>query len=171
MKNIKSIFTILSFVFAFSIAASAQAVTLTSLDGETINVQGQKGKVVVLAIGASWLPLSNQQAAITNKLAKKYAGRDVVFYFVTTDSASVKSKNYADDNVIRKFAATNKLSVPILRDSDGAITLKKFGIDQLPSFVILGKDGKPATESFVGIDVDPKTDIISAISREIDEIL
>jgi thiol-disulfide isomerase/thioredoxin len=171
MRNIKSILTILSFVFAFSIAASAQAVTLTSLDGEKVNVQGQKGKVVVLAIGASWLPLSNQQAVTINKLAKKYAGRDVVFYFVTTDSASVKSKNYADDDTIRKFAATNKLNVPILRDSDGAITLKKFGIDQLPSFVILGKDGRPATESFVGIDVDPKIDIISAISREIDEIL
>ena len=171
MKNIKSILTILSFVFTFSIAISAQAVTLTSLDGEKVNVQGQKGKVVVLAIGASWLPLSNQQAVTINKLAKKYAGRDVVFYFVTTDSASVKSKNYADDDTIRKFATTNKLNVPILRDSDGAITLKKFGIDQLPSFVILGKDGKPATESYVGIDVDPKTDIISAISREIDEIL
>ena len=171
MRNIKSILTILSFVFAFSIAASAQAVTLTSLDGERVNVQGQKGKVVVLAIGASWLPLSNQQAIIINKLAKKYAGRDVVFYFVTTDSASVKSKNYADDDAIRKFAATNKLNVPILRDSDGAITLKKYGIDQLPSFVILGKDGKPATESYVGIDTDRKIDITTSISREIDEIL
>ena len=90
MRNIKSVLTILSFVFAFSIAASAQAVTLTSLDGEKINVQGQKGKVVVLAIGASWLPLSNQQAVSINKLAKKYAGRDVVFYFVTTDSTSAK---------------------------------------------------------------------------------
>ncbi len=171
MRNIKSILTILSFVFAFSIAASAQAVTLTSLDGEKINVQGQKGKVVVLAIGASWLPLSNQQAVSINKLAKKYAGRDVVFYFVTTDSTSAKSKNYADDDAIRKFAASNKLSIPILRDSDGAITLKRFGIDQLPSFVILGKDGKPATESFVGIDSDPKIDIAALISREIDEIL
>jgi thiol-disulfide isomerase/thioredoxin len=171
MRNIKSILTILGFVFAFSIAAPAQAVTLTSLDGERVNVQGQKGKIVVLAIGASWLPLSNQQAIIVNKLSKKYAGRDVVFYFVMTDSASVKSKNYADDDTIRKFAANNKLSAPVLRDSDGAVTLKKFGIDQLPSFVILGKDGKPATESYVGIDVDPKADIISAISREIDEIL
>ncbi len=169
MRNIKSILTILSFVFAFSIAASAQAVTLTSLDGEKINVQGQKGKVVVLAIGASWLPLSNQQAVSINKLAKKYAGRDVVFYFVATDSTSAKSKNYADDGEIRKFAVSNKLNMPILRDSDGAITLKRFGIDQLPSFVILGKDGKPATESYVGID--PKTDITVVISQEIDEIL
>ena len=169
MKNIKSFLAILSFVFAFSTVASAQAVNLTSLDGEKVDVQGQKGKVVVLAIGASWLPLSNQQAVSINKLAKKYAGRDVVFYFVTTDSTSVKSKNYADDASIRKFAASNKLNVPILRDSDGAITLKKYGIDQLPSFVILGKDGKPATESYVGID--SKTDIAQVLSQEIDEIL
>lgn len=153
----------------FSIAERAQTVNLTSLDGEKINVQGQRGKVVVLAIGASWLPLSSQQAVFANKLAKKYAGRDVVVYFVTTDSMSVKSKNYADDETIRKFAASNKLNVPILRDSDGAATLKKFGIDQIPSFVVLDKDGKPATEAFAGID--PKNDITIAISEAIDKIL
>lgn len=171
MRSIKSILTILSLVIALSVATSAQAVTLTSLDGEKINVQAQKGKVVVLAIGASWLPLSNQQVVSINKLAKKYAGRDIVFYFVTTDSTAVKSKNYADDETIRKFAATNKLSAPILRDSDGAISLKAFGVDQLPAFVILGKDGKPATESYVGIDSDPKSDVTVSISREIDKIL
>lgn len=168
MKNIKSIFTILSFVFVFSFAASSQ--TLTSLDGEKVNVQGQKGKVVLLSIGASWLPLSNQQAIFTNKLAKKYAGRDdVVVYFVATDSVSAKSKNYASDDSLRKFAATNKMNVAIMRDSDGSLTLKKFGIDQLPSFVILDKNGKPATEVFSGID--PKSDISIPISREIDKLL
>lgn len=169
MRNIKSILAILSFVFAFSFAASAQTLNLTSLDGGKVDVQGQKGKVVVLAIGASWLPLSNQQAIFTNKLAKKYVGRDVVIYFVATDSILAKSKNYADDDTIRKFAAGNKLNVPVLRDSDGLLTLKKFGIDQLPSFVILDKDGKPATESYAGID--PKSDITIAISRAIDKIL
>jgi len=136
MKNIKSLLVVLIVIFAFSFAVSAQTVNLTSLDGEKIDVQGQKGKVVILAIGASWLPLSNQQAIFTNKLAKKFAGRDVVIYFVATDSTSAKSKNYASDEEVRRFAVTNKISVPVLRDSDGAITLKKFGIDQLPSFVI-----------------------------------
>jgi thiol-disulfide isomerase/thioredoxin len=169
MKNIKTVLTILSFVFVFSIAVSAQALNLTALGGEKINVQGQKGKVVVLAIGASWLPLSAQQAIFTNKLAKKYAGRDVVIYFVATDSVAEKSKNYASDEDIRKFAANNKLNVPILRDSDGIATAKKFSIDQLPSFVILDKDGKPAAESYSGID--PKSDITVAISQQIDKIL
>ena len=168
MKKIK-LLLVLSFVLAFSTAISAQSVTLTSLDGEKINVQGQKDKVVILAIGASWLPLSNQQAIFTNKLAKKFAGRDVVIYFVATDSTSQKSKNYASDDEIRKFAATNKLNVTILRDSDGTATLKKFGVDQIPAFVILGKDGKPATEAFGGLD--PKSDITISIAQQVDKLL
>lgn len=169
MKNIKSLFLIFSFVFALSLAVSAQ--TLPALDGAKIDVENQKDKVVVLAIGASWLPLSTQQAAITNKLAKKYAGRDVVVYFVATDSTTAKSKNYASDDELNSFVTRNKLTVPVLRDSDGTQTLKKYGVDQLPSFVILGKDGKPATEAFGGIGTDPKNDVSIPISQAIERIL
>ncbi len=167
MENIKSLLTVLSFIFVFSFAISAQ--NLTALDGGRVDVENQKGKVVVLAIGASWLPLSKDQVVFTNKIAKKFAGRDVVIYFVATDSSSAKSKNFASDDEISSFAARNKLTVPVLRDSDGAQTLKKYGIDQIPSFVILDKDGKPATEAFGGID--PKSDISVPISQAIEKLL
>jgi peroxiredoxin len=167
MKNIKSLLTVLSFIFIFSFAVSAQ--NLTALDGEKVDVQNQKGKIVVLAIGASWLPLSKDQVVFTNKIAKNFAGRDVVVYFVATDSSAAKSKNYASDDEISSFAARNKLTVPVLRDSDGSQTLKKYGVDQIPSFVILGKDGKPATEAFSGID--PKSDISVSISQAIEKLL
>ncbi len=169
MKNIRLLAAITSFVFVFAMTAAAQ--NLTALDGGKVDVQNQKDKIVVLAIGASWLPLSTQQASITNKLAKKYAGRDVVVYFVATDSASQKSKNYASDAELNEFVTRNKLNVPVLRDSDGAQTLKKYAIDQLPSFVILGKDGKPATEAYAGIGTDPKNDISVPISQAIDKLL
>jgi thiol-disulfide isomerase/thioredoxin len=167
MINIKSLLTVLSFIFVFSFAISAQ--NLTALDGGKIDVQNQKGKIVVLAIGASWLPLSKDQVIFTNKIAKKFAGRDVLVYFVATDSSSAKSKNYASDDEISSFATLNKLTVPVLRDSDGSQTLKKYGIDQIPSFVILGKDGKPATETYSGID--PKSDISVSISQAIEKLL
>ncbi len=167
MKNIKLLFAVLALVFTVSFNISAQ--TLTSLDGEKINVAGQSGKVVVLAIGTSWLPLSKDQVGFTNKIAKKFAGREVVVYFVATDSISEKSKNYASNAELNVFATRTKLTVPILRDSDGAATLKKYAIDQIPSFVILGKDGKPATEAFGGID--PKSDISIPISQAIEKLL
>ncbi|MGI8787069.1 MAG: peroxiredoxin family protein [Pyrinomonadaceae bacterium] len=169
MKNIKSLLAILSFLFVFALAASAQEISFTSIDGQKINLEAQKGKVVVMAIGAQWLPLSAQQAVSINKLAKKYAGRDVVFYFISTDSTSEKSKNYASDEAIRKFASTNKLSVTILRDSEGGTILKRYKIDQIPSFVILNKEGKIVGEPFSGLD--PKSDISIPISQAIDKIL
>jgi hypothetical protein len=168
MTKIKYLFLALSITAALCMSATAQT-TLTSLDGSRIDVQGQRGKVVILAVGASWLPLSGKQADFTNMLVKRYAGRDVAVYFVTTDSTVPRSKNFAADADVRKFAALNKLAIPVLRDSDGASTLSRFGIDQLPSFVILDKDGRQVGEPFGGID--PKYDITIPISRAVDKLL
>lgn len=168
MKKIRSTFAILAAAMVFSLTATAQT-SLTSTTGAKVDIEGQKGKVVVLAIGASWLPLSGKQAEYTNALAKKYAGKNVVIYFVATDSTSPKSKNFASNDDLTAFAAKNKLTVPILRDSDGASTLKKFDIDQVPSFVVLDKDGKISGSPFGGID--PKFDVTVPISKEIDKLL
>ncbi len=168
MKTFRVISAILVTVLGAALAASAQT-NLTTLDGANVNVQGQSGKVVVLAIGASWLPLSEKQAEFTNLLAKKFAGRNVVVYFVVTDSTNPRSKNYAAGDHIRKFAANNKLNVAVLRDSDGAATLKKFKVEQVPSFVILDKSGKLAGEPFGGID--PKFDVTVRIAKVINELL
>jgi thiol-disulfide isomerase/thioredoxin len=169
MKNFKTILAIFGLLIAFSLSAFAQSITFTSLDGEKIDLQSQKGKIVVMAIGASWLPLSKGQADAINKLSRKYAGRDVSFYFIATDSTAAKSKNYASDDDIRKFGEANKLTVSILRDSEGLQTVKQYKVDQLPAFIILDKTGKLATEPFGGID--PKGDISVALSQKIDEIL
>ncbi len=167
MKNIKILTAVFSLVMAFALTASAQSKTLVSLDGENINIEGQKGKITVLAIGASWLPLSKNQVETVNKLAKKYANKNVVFYFVATDSTSTKSKNYASDEELKKFVEKNKLTIATLRDSDGMLTIKTYKIDQLPAFVILGKNGVLATEPIGGID--PLKDISISISEIIDK--
>ena len=168
MKKTRSIFAILAAAMVFSLTATAQT-SLTSTTGAKVDIEGQKGKVVVLAIGASWLPLSGKQAEYTNALAKKYAGKNVVIYFVATDSTSAKSKNFASNDDLTAFATKNKLTVPILRDSDGSATLKKFEVDQVPSFVVLDKNGKISGSPFGGID--PKFDVTVPISKEIDKLL
>ncbi len=168
MKTIKNLIAVLAFVMFASAAASAQTV-LSGLNGERVDIQGQDGKVVILAVGASWLPLSAKQIEYTNRLAKMYAGRNVAVYFVATDSENTKSKNFATNEDIKRFAAANKLAVPVLRDSDGAALLKKFSIDQLPSFVVLDKSGNMSGDPFGGID--PKYDISIPISKAVDKLL
>jgi thiol-disulfide isomerase/thioredoxin len=151
-----------------SLSSSAQT-TLPSVNGGTIDVQGQKGKVVILAVGASWLPLSPKQVEFTNALAKKYAGKAVGVYFVATDSMNPKSKNHATNEDLAAFASQQKLSVPMLRDPDGSVVVRKFRIDQLPSFIVLDKGGLVSGPAFGGID--PKFDITISISKRIDSLL
>ena len=168
MNTLKSFIAIFGVIAAFAFGISAQT-SLTALDGTKIDVQGQKGKVVILAIGARWLPLSSEQARETNEIAKKYAGRNVAVYFVATDSMTPNSKNFASNEDIKKFVATSKITVPVLRDPDGAATLSKFGVDQLPSFVILDKNGRQVGEAIGGSD--PKFDITIPISKVVDGLL
>jgi peroxiredoxin len=151
-----------------SITAFSQ-INVTSLDGSSVALDGQKGKVVILAIGASWVPLSTEQIAATNALKKKYAGKNVVIYFVATDSTNARSKDFASNADLEKFVAKEKLAVPLLRDPDGAATLKKLGVDQIPSFIILDKTGSKAGETFGGID--PTYDITAPISKAVDRLL
>jgi thiol-disulfide isomerase/thioredoxin len=167
MKRTRTILSVFAVLAILAAAASAQ--TLTALSGEKVNVQAREGKVVVLAVGASWLPLSKEQAAIVTKLQKRYVGKNVEFFFVATDSTNQRSKNFASDEQLKAFAAKNKLGAEILRDPDGLLTLKKYAIDQLPSFVILDRSGKASGEVFSGID--PENDLSLPISKMIDRLI
>jgi thiol-disulfide isomerase/thioredoxin len=168
MRTIKGLISLFSLTIALLVSASAQT-NLTAIDGTRVNVEGPRGKVVVIAIGASWLPLSDKQAEYTNTLVKRYAGKDVAFYFVATDSTKAGARNFASDDTIRKFAFENKIGIPVLRDPDGVLVFKRFKIEQVPSFVILDKNGAMIGEPFGGID--PKYDLTAPISKTIDKIL
>jgi thiol-disulfide isomerase/thioredoxin len=169
MRTFRSFILTLALTLMVSAAASSQ--TLTSLDGSSVDIGNQRGKVVVLAVGASWLPLSAKQADYANALAKKYAGKNVTFYFVATDSANAGSKNFASPDAIRRFGTTNKLSMPILRDADGSVTMRKYSIDQVPSFVIIDKAGAQAGEPIGGVDSSGKYDLTVPLSKAIDRLL
>jgi thiol-disulfide isomerase/thioredoxin len=168
MRILRNISILLVTIGVMTFAANAQT-SLTSLDGARVDVQGQNGKVVILAVGAKWLPLSKKQADFTNILARKYAGKNVAVYFVLTDSTNPKSRNRATDEELRTWASENKVTVQVLRDPDGAATLQKFGIDQLPSFVVLDKSGNRDGDNFGGID--PAFDITVPISKRVDSLL
>jgi len=141
--------------------------SLRSIDGQTITSQSLRGEVVVLAFGASWLPLSKAQLQGIRKLADEYSDRGVVVYWVSTESEDSKSKNFASDEQLRAFAQKYGLKVTVLRDPDGAVS-KKFGIDQLPSIVILDKQGNPS-EPIGGLD--PNGNLANQLAERLDRVL
>ncbi len=142
--------------------------SLRSVDGPTITSESLHGEVVVLAFGASWLPLSKAQLQGIRKLADEYAGRGVVVFWVSTESEDSKSKNYATDEQLRAFAQKYGLKVTVLRDPNGVVS-KKLGVDQLPSIVILDKQGNPVGSPIGGLD--PSGNIATQLAPVLDKIL
>ncbi|MGH9930936.1 MAG: peroxiredoxin family protein [Pyrinomonadaceae bacterium] len=140
---------------------------LRSIDGQAISSESLRGEVVVLAFGASWLPLSKAQLQGIRKLADEYSDRGLVVYWVSTESEDRKSKNFASDEQLRAFAQKYGLKVTVLRDPDGAVS-KKFGVDQLPSFVIIDKHGTPG-EPIGGLD--PNGNLSSQLAERLDKVI
>jgi cytochrome c biogenesis protein CcmG, thiol:disulfide interchange protein DsbE len=142
--------------------------SLRSIDSQTVTSESLRGEVVVLAFGASWLPLSKTQLQGVRKFADEYSNRGVVVYWVSTESADTKSKNYASDEQLRAFAQKYGLKVTVLRDPDGAVS-KKLGVDQLPSIVILDKEGNMAGPPIGGLD--PNGNLSTQLASRLDKLL
>lgn len=142
--------------------------SLRSIDGQTITSQSLHGEVVVMAFGASWLPLSKTQLQGIRKLADEYSERGVVVYWVSTESEDSKSKNYASDEQLRGFSQKYGLKVTVLRDPDGGVS-KRMGIDQLPSIVILDKQGNIVGAPIGGLD--PNGNLTGQLASVLDRIL
>ena len=142
--------------------------SLRSVNGTTVTSDSLRGEVVVLAFGASWLPLSKTQLEGVRKLADEYSNRGVVVFWVSTESVEPKSKNYASDDQLKAFAQKYGLKVTVLRDPDGNIS-KKFGVDQLPSIIILDKNGNVAGAPIGGLD--PQGNLAGQLAKHLDRVL
>src|SRR6267142_1733695 len=172
LTNRKPLLALLMMIVLGSSLAMAQKgpveFSLRSIDGQTVTSESLRGEVVVLAFGASWLPLSKTQLQGVRKLADEYSDRGVVVYWVSTESEDPKSKNFATDEQLRAFSQKYGLKVTVLRDPDGVIS-KKFGVDQLPSIVILDKQGTIVGEPIGGLD--PNGNLTGQLASRLDKIL
>jgi peroxiredoxin len=142
--------------------------SLRSIDGQTVTSDSLRGEVVVMAFGASWLPLSKTQLQGVRKLADEYSERGVVVYWVSTESEDSKSKNYASDDQLRGFSQKYGLKVTVLRDPDGVVS-KRMGVDQLPSIIILDKQGNIVGAPIGGLD--PNGNLTTQLASRLDRIL
>ena len=173
LTNIRRVGVVVIFLLALtafiSIPAWAQDraadFSFRAIDGPPVTSESLRGEVVVLAFGASWLPLTKNQMEAVKKLADQYAGRGVAVYWVSTESESPKSKNYVSDEQLRELA--RKYKATVLRDPDGVVS-KKLGVDQLPSVVIIDKQGSIANT--MG-GMDPNANLATQLAARLDKLL
>ncbi|HKG16009.1 MAG TPA: TlpA disulfide reductase family protein [Pyrinomonadaceae bacterium] len=142
---------------------------LRSADGGEISSEMVKGDVVVLGFGSTSLgSLSKTQAQQLQELADQPNNQDVRVYWVSTDSDSPKSKNYATDDQLRAFARKAGMKVAVLRDPDGAL-FKRTGADQLPAIVILDRGGEISGPPIAGFD--PNRKLVEVLSDRLNKLL
>jgi peroxiredoxin len=158
-------------LLVFSVSAATPAgsqlpeFSLRAVEGPAVTSESVRGQVVVLAFGASWLPLTKNQMEALKKLADQYAGRGVVVYWVSTESDSAKSKNFVADDELRSLG--HKYKITVLRDPEGQLS-RRLGVDQLPSTVIINKQGQ-VVATLGGLD--PQADLAKQLAEQLEKVL
>jgi peroxiredoxin len=137
-------------VCAIVALAQAPQIILRTTDGRDFNLVRDRGKIIVLSFGATWVPLTERELLAFQNLADRFAGRGVNFYWVSTNSAKQNERNYASDADLEAFATKLELRLPVLRDPDQA-AFRAFGLKALPSIVIIDREGQ-VCRKVVGLD-------------------
>lgn len=110
-----------------------------------------RGKVVVLEFWATWCEPCADNLPLVNRLAGKFAGKTVVFIFVSDESeAAVKS-----------FLADHRMDGWVAPES-GQGPFKAFRVYDLPRAVLVDREGKAA--AFYPSDVVPEGDIEALVA-------
>jgi peroxiredoxin len=141
----------------------AVAVTLKNLDGSAFTTAENKGKVIVLSFGATWVPMTTKELPALQKLANAHP--KAAFYWVSTNTTKAGAQNYSADADLQAFAAKNGLKMPVLRDAEKA-AYKAYGLTSLPCIVVIDKDGtvKLKQEGFDPDQAEPFGDVGQVIN-------
>jgi hypothetical protein len=125
--------------------------SLRSIDGQTVTSDSLRGEIVVLAFGASWLPLSRTQLqGVAN--SPMSTAIEASWFTGSAPNRTIRSRRISPaTNNCAGSAQKYGLKVTVLRDHDGVVS-KKFGVDQLPSIVILDKEGNMSGGPIGGLD-------------------
>lgn len=107
---------------------------LTTLDGGTVKLSDQKGKVVLLDFWATWCPPCVAALPHVQKVAtdKELAEKGLVVWAVNAGEQKAK---------IEAFLKKNNYTFTVPMDSK-TTTLKAYGIEGIPTQIVVGKDGK-----------------------------
>ena len=133
-------------------SAQSRSATFHSLDGREVRLADQKGKVVVMSFGGTWVPLSSKELPALQKIADRYSSRGVQVYWVSINSSKPGARNYASDADLQTFTQKHNLKITTLRDPDQTV-YKSFGPDAVPTVVIIDQQGNLA-HKHVGFGAD-----------------
>jgi peroxiredoxin len=144
---------------AVKIGDPTPAFNLQTLDGKTINIASYKGKVVLLDFWATWCGPCRRALPELKTLVQKNTGKPLVVISVSADE---------DAKAAQEFVRANGMTWPQAQDSKGNVIYGVFGIESLPSYVLIDAQGRVAYVMKGWSPFSSPTLLSQAVSRTLD---
>lgn len=112
---------------------SAPDFSLPDLNGNTVTLSEQRGKVVLMVFWATWCPPCRQEMPSINRLYQTLGGVDFTVLGINMDKRVPQVKTFAS-------AKGYNLTFPILLDMDGQVA-GLYGVYNIPQAFIIDKNG------------------------------
>jgi peroxiredoxin len=104
---------------------------LRDMNGNYVSISALRGKVLVLNFWATWCPPCKLEMPSLNRLHNDYRAKGLEVVAISTDSS---------EKGIRDYTGEMRLSLRILRDSDGRIS-ELYGVYSLPTTYVIDQSG------------------------------
>ena len=109
------------------------ALELPGFDGPTWRLSDARGQVVLLNFWASWCEPCRSEMPSLELLAERFE----------KERLTVVAVNHREtDASIRRYLAQWPITLPIVRDADGAAA-RAWGVRIFPTTIAIGRDGRP----------------------------
>jgi peroxiredoxin/outer membrane lipoprotein-sorting protein len=109
---------------------------LKTLGGDSVELEGARGKVVVLDFWATWCPPCREELPSIEKLRQEFA--QVQFYGI----------NDEDSSTVKGFLKKNGYELSVLMDGKRQVH-RQYGVSSIPTLLIIDKQGV-IREHFIG---------------------
>jgi len=112
--------------------------TLADASGNKVSLSSLRGKVVYLDFWATWCAPCLAEMPASLELRQKFAGRDVVFLYVSLDSKATDWQKYL---ATKQSASPNAVQLHDGGAFDGPAP-RAFNVQSIPSYWVIGRDGR-----------------------------
>jgi hypothetical protein len=157
LRTISSALVIIACVAAT--ASAQQDVSFLTPGDQTVTLSSLRGNVVVLLFSGVQDPQRRDGLKALESLAERYRDKDVKTCWISINSATE-----ATNDQLKSLST----SVPVFRDTNQA-GFKRFGGKQLPTIVVLDRQGNPSGQPRGGFN--PNSDFINDLASIIDGLL